>query len=44
MLVADDVEPVRGELRRLLVDIDRHAQRMSDLAYDDVEIEIGGSE
>jgi len=44
VLSAPDVEPVRSELRRLLADIDRHAQRMSDLAYDDVELEIGGSE
>ncbi len=44
VLVAHDIEPVRAELSRLLADIDRHAQRMSDLAYDEVELEIGGSE
>jgi hypothetical protein len=44
VLVAHDVEPVRADLRRLLADIERHAQRMSDLAYDEVELEIGGSE
>ena len=31
-------------LSRLLVDIAHHHQRVHDLAYDDVELEIGGSE
>ena len=31
------------ELNRL-VDIEHHVQRLHDLAYDDVELEIGGSE
>ena len=44
VLVAPDVERVRSDLSRLLGDIERHAQRMSDLAYDEVELEIGGSE
>lgn len=44
VLDAEDVEPVRVELKRLLVDIDHHFQRIRDLAYDDVEMEIGGSE
>jgi hypothetical protein len=44
VLVAPDVESVRTELSRLLRDIERHSQRMSDLAYDAVELEIGGSE
>jgi hypothetical protein len=44
VLVAPDVDRLRSELSRLLGDIDRHAQRMSDLAYDEVELEIGGSE
>jgi hypothetical protein len=35
---------VAAQLSRLLVDIDHHAQRVHDLAYDDVELEIGGSE
>ncbi|HEY0948990.1 hypothetical protein [Nocardioides sp.] len=39
-----DVEPVRAELDRLVVDIGRHAQRLHDLAYDEVELELGGSE
>jgi hypothetical protein len=39
-----DVERVRSELRRLVSDISRHMQRRNDLMYDDVEIELGGSE
>jgi hypothetical protein len=44
VLEADDVEGVRTELKRLLSDIDHHVQRRNDLAYDEVELEIGGSE
>jgi len=39
-----DVERVRVELRRLVADIGRHLQRLNDLVYDDVELELGGSE
>jgi hypothetical protein len=38
------VEQVRGELQRLVVAIGRHWQRLHDLAYDEVELELGGSE
>lgn len=44
VLVAPDVEDVADRLSRLLVDIAHHHQRVRDLAYDDVELEIGGSE
>jgi hypothetical protein len=44
VLESPDVEPVRDELRRLLRDIRRHVQRLNDLAYDEVELELGGSE
>jgi len=44
LLVAPDVDVVAGQLSRLLADIEHHAQRVHDLAYDDVELEIGGSE
>ena len=44
VMVTHDVESVRSDLCRLLADIARHSQRMSDLAYDEVELEIGGSE
>jgi len=33
-----------GYLKRLLVDISHHVQRLHDLAYDEVELELGGSE
>jgi hypothetical protein len=44
VLVAADVDALAAQLSRLLVDIVHHAQRLHDLAYDDVELEIGGSE
>jgi hypothetical protein len=44
VLVTTDVDVLAAQLSRLLVDIDHHAQRLHDLAYDDVELEIGGSE
>ncbi len=44
VLESDDLEAVRAELARLAVDIGRHAQRLHDLAYDEVELELGGSE
>lgn len=40
----DEVERVADRLSRLLADISRHHQRVADLAWDDVELEIGGSE
>jgi hypothetical protein len=39
-----DVEAVRVELKRLVADIAHHCQRLHDLAYDEVELELGGSE
>ena len=39
-----DVAEVRTGLKRLLGDIDHYVQRQHDLAYDEVELEIGGSE
>ncbi|MCW2796223.1 hypothetical protein [Nocardioides sp.] len=44
VLESPDVEIVRLEMKRLLADIAHHLQRLHDLAYDDVEIELGGSE
>ena len=44
MLVTPDVDGLVAQLSRLLVDIDHHVQRIHDLAYDDVELEFGGSE
>lgn len=39
-----DVEPVCGELRRLLAELGRYRQRLNDLVYDGVALELGGSE
>src|SRR5262245_4404516 len=44
MQQAGEVDSLRAELKRLLVDIGHHLQRRHDLAYDDVELELGGSE
>jgi hypothetical protein len=44
VLESPDVHEVREALLRLMADIDRHFQRLRDLAYDDVEMEFGGSE
>jgi hypothetical protein len=44
ILETPDVEGARMELKRLLMDIQRHVQRLNDLAYDEVELELGGSE
>ena len=44
VLETPDPEATRLELKRLVVDIGRHLQRLNDLAYDEVELELGGSE
>jgi len=44
ILETADVETTRVELKRLVMDIQRHVQRLNDLAYDEVELELGGSE
>ncbi len=44
VLESPDIEAIRVELKRLVSDIGRHLQRLHDLAYDAVEMEIGGSE
>lgn len=44
ILESPDIEAVRAELQRLLTDIAHHLQRIHDLAYDEVELELGGSE
>ncbi|CUR55642.1 conserved hypothetical protein [metagenome] len=40
----DEVDQLREEIKRLLNDVNHHLQRLSDLAYDAVELELGGSE
>ncbi len=39
-----DVAAVRAEVARLVGEVTRHVQRVHDLAYDEVEMELGGSE
>jgi hypothetical protein len=44
VMTTPDLDDLADRLSRLLVDIEHHHQRVHDLAYDDVELEIGGSE
>lgn len=39
-----DTERVASEVRRLLNDVEHYRQKMHDLVYDSVSMEIGGSE
>ncbi|WP_028643632.1 hypothetical protein [Nocardioides sp. URHA0020] len=39
-----DPDAVHLDLQRLLADVGHHAQRLRNLAYDEVELELGGSE
>jgi hypothetical protein len=39
-----DVGRVQRDLKRLVTDVAHHRQRLHDLAYDEVELELGGSE
>jgi hypothetical protein len=39
-----DIDEVTTGLKRLVTDIEHYVQRLHDLAYDEVELEIGGSE
>ncbi len=38
------IDDVRADLSRLLVDVEHHLQRRRDLVWDEVELELGGSE
>lgn len=44
VLEAPDVESVRQELLRVIADLDRHRQRLNDLVYDTVSLELGGEQ
>lgn len=44
VLASPDVPRLRQELHRLRVDLARHLQHRRDLAWDEVELELGGSE
>lgn len=39
-----DVDAVQAAVARLVHDVTHHLQRVSDLAYDEVEMELGGEE
>ena len=39
-----DVAAVRDQVARLVVDVSHHVQCVHDLAYDEVELELGGSD
>ena len=44
VLEVHDAEQVRLDLKRLVIDIAHHVQRVHDLVYDDVELELGGED
>lgn len=44
VLEADDLDTVRGELVKLVSALERYRQRLNDLVYDSVSLELGGSE
>ncbi len=44
VLESTDVESVRSQLERLVGDLEHHRQRLNDLVYDTVALELGGSE
>jgi hypothetical protein len=44
VLDSPEVEAVRVEIKRLVADVSHYVQRLHDLAYDAVELELGGSE
>lgn len=39
-----ETEAIVHQVRRLLADLERHVQRVHDLVYDSVSLELGGSE
>jgi hypothetical protein len=41
---ATDPEPARESLRRLLLDVRHHHQRVNDLTYDALTLDVGGSD
>ncbi len=44
VLEGNDRDALRNRLLRLVHDLERHRQRLSDLLYDSVALELGGSE
>ncbi|QNN54546.1 hypothetical protein [Nocardioides mesophilus] len=44
VLEATDLAGLRSDLDRLITDVEHHQQRLNDLVYDSVSLELGGSE
>ncbi len=44
VLESTDLDLVGSRLHRLVLDLEHHRQRVSDLVYDSVALELGGSE
>jgi hypothetical protein len=44
VLEAEDLDRVKEDLQDLVVRLGRHCQRINDLVYDSVSLELGGSE
>ena len=44
VLEAPDVDGVRADLQRFVRDLERYRQRLNDLVYDAVSLELGGSD
>jgi peptidoglycan/xylan/chitin deacetylase (PgdA/CDA1 family) len=44
VLDGPEIEALRSEIKRLITDVRHYLQRVHDLAYDAVELELGGSE
>jgi hypothetical protein len=44
VLESPDTEGVRNELTKLVTSLERYRQRLNDLVYDSVSLELGGSE
>ena len=44
VLESTDIEGVRNELNQVVVRLERYRQRLNDLVYDSVSLELGGSE
>jgi hypothetical protein len=44
VLESPDIEQVRAELHKVVSALERYRQRLNDLVYDSVSLELGGSE
>lgn len=44
VLATPEVDRMRAELRRLVADVNHHCQRLKAVAWDEAEVDFGGSE